>query len=219
MSPLHCIFDLDGTLFDSHLQIVNAALWTRNLYGLQELDPLEIKDLIGLPARFLFADVKESTIDMPQLVLSFRSRLKVEITKRNEVFPGVLEIVSQFKSLGARLSVATTKPTELAEWTIRYSVLEGLIDYVQGTDDFEPKPDPEVILRCLKNEKSSRVIMFGDRTEDMQAARAAKVLGFGIAQSVHTQEELSCAGATYTFPSFANHRQIIEVIDESFAAQ
>lgn len=217
MYPLHCIFDLDGTLFDSHLQIISAAAWTRSLYGLQELDPREIKNLIGLPARFLFADVKDSRVDMPELVLSFRNRLRVEIMKRNEVFPGVLETVNQFKLLGARLSVATTKPTELAQWTINYSVLNGLIDHVQGTDDFEPKPDPEVILRCLKNEQRSHVIMFGDRTEDMQAASAAKVLGFGIAQSVHTQEELSRAGATYTFQSFAEHRQIIEVITKSSA--
>jgi phosphoglycolate phosphatase len=219
MYPLHCIFDLDGTLFDSHAQIISAATWTRNLYGLQELDPRQIKNLIGLPARFLFEDVKASGVDISELVLSFRNRLRVEILKRNEVFPGVLETVSQFKSLGARLSVATTKPTELAQWTIKHSVLNGLIDYVQGTDDFGPKPDPEVILRCLRSEQLSHVIMFGDRTEDMQAACAAKVVGFGIAQSVHTQEELSCAGATHTFPSFAEHRKIIEVINKSVTSQ
>ena len=79
MPSLHCIFDLDGTLFDSHSQIINAVAWTRRRHGLQDLNDDEIGSLIGLPASYLFADVKSSGVEIAELVSNFRDRLMVEI--------------------------------------------------------------------------------------------------------------------------------------------
>lgn len=209
---LHCIFDLDGTLFDSHQQIINAVAWTRKKNQLEELDASRIKELIGLPAKHLFTDVGLDQGAINSLVVEFRERLKTEIAISNNLFPGVIELFINLKSRGARLSVATTKPTELAQWTIQHSKLDVLLDHVQGTDNFKPKPDPEVILRCIRLSSSSKVLMFGDRTEDMFAAKSAKVLGVGMAQTIHSQAELRSSGADYTFESFSSYQEIIDTI-------
>lgn len=209
---LHCIFDLDGTLFDSHQQIINAVAWTRKKNRLEELDASLIKELIGLPAKHLFTDVELDQGTLNSLVVEFRERLKTEIVIRNDLYPGVIELLIDLKSRGARLSVATTKPTELAQWTIQHSKLDDLLDHVQGTDNFKPKPDPEVILRCIQPGNGSKVLMFGDRTEDMLAAKSAKVLGVGMAQTIHSQAELRSSGADFTFKSFNLYREIIETI-------
>ena len=122
------------------------------------------------------------------------------------------EILTELKDRGVRLSVATTKPTNLAIWTIFNSRLNGLIDHIQGTDNFAPKPSPEVIIRCLRPGEGQDVFMFGDRIEDMKAAVAAKVIGIGITQTVHDSDALQKAGAAITLSEF----RLIKLIPELF---
>lgn len=208
---MHCIFDLDGTLFDSHRQIITALEWTRHVNGFDSLSEAEVKNLIGLPAKLLFANLDLSLSEIERLVFEFRERLKIEISLKNETYPEVVEILTEFKNRGDRLSVATTKPTELAKWTIKNSSLNELFDHIQGTDNFAPKPSAEVIRRCVQFGVKEHVFMFGDRIEDMQAADAAKVTGIGISQSVHDSVALLKAGAKVTVPEFRLIRTIPEL--------
>ena len=208
---MHCIFDLDGTLFDSHNQIIRALEWTRQINGFTSLSDVEVKNLIGLPARLLFADLNLSQIELERVVLKFRERLKLEISLKNDTYPEVSEVLAELKDRGVRLSVATTKPTGLARWTIKHSSLNGLIDHIQGTENFAPKPSPEVINRCLQPGINESVFMFGDRIEDMQAAVAAKVTGIGITQTVHDSDALKKAGSVIVFSEFRLIKQIPEL--------
>jgi phosphoglycolate phosphatase len=181
------------------------------MYGSTSLPEVEVKNLIGLPARYLFADLDLSQIELERIVVEFRERLKFEILLKNETYPEVEVILTELKDRGVRLSVATTKPTGLAMWTIKHSRLNGLIDHIQGTDNFAPKPSPEVIIRCLQPGKGEEVFMFGDRIEDMQAAVAANVTGIGITQTVHDSEALEKAGAVLTLSEFRLIKQIPEL--------
>jgi len=209
---VHCIFDLDGTLFDSHLQIVRAVDWTRNHYGFEAISEDDIKNLIGLPAKRLFQDIVASDLDMNEVVATFRNQLKHEIATLNNLYSGAEELLQELKRLGARISIATTKPTDLAVWTIKHSKLNSLVDFVQGTDNFLPKPSPEVILRCMRESTSSLNCMFGDRKEDMAAANSAKVTGIWITQTIHSHQELIEAGARFTFPRIGLVSEITKVI-------
>lgn len=208
---MHCIFDLDGTLFNSHDQIVRALEWTRQINGFTSLSDVEVKNLIGLPAGHLFADLNLTQFEIGKVVFEFRERLKLEISLKNDTYPEVTEILAELKDRGVRLSIATTKPTGLAMWTIKHSSLNGLIDHIQGTENFAPKPSPEVIKRCLQRGTSKDVFMFGDRIEDMQAAVAAKVTGVGITQTVHDSDALKKAGAVLILSEFRLIRQIPEL--------
>ena len=208
---MHLIFDLDGTLFNSHNQIINALAWTREKYSLPMLSETEVRNLIGLSARQLFADQNLGTEKLEILVTEFRNRLKSEIAFENETYPEVTEILTELKARGIRLSVATTKPTELAKLTIKHSTLDGLFDHIQGTDGFEPKPSPEVINRCIRLDTHEKIFMFGDRIEDMQAAVSAGATGIGIAQTVHDLNTLKAAGALVAIPEFRLIRYLSEL--------
>jgi phosphoglycolate phosphatase len=209
---MHLIFDLDGTLFNSHNQIIQALAWVRKMHNFPLLSENEVKNLIGLSAKQLFSDLNLATDQLEMLVIEFRHRLKIEIALRNETYPEVTEILTELKTRGFQLSVATTKPTELAKWTIKHSSLDGIFNHIQGTDDFEPKPSPEVIIRCIRLFPGENVFMFGDRREDMQAAVSAGVTGIGIAQTVHDSTTLKLAGATATIPEFRLIRNLTELM-------
>lgn len=82
---------------------------------------------------------------------------------------------------------------------IENSEVNDLVNFVQGTDNFPAKPDPEVIKRCISVLKCNNPIMNGDRIEDIQAATVAGISSVGIAQSAHSEDLLSKAGAICTF--------------------
>jgi phosphoglycolate phosphatase-like HAD superfamily hydrolase len=87
----------------------------------------------------------------------------------------------------------------MASKVIENSALHGSIDFIQGTDGFLPKPNPEVIDRCLKEFPGLRALMIGDRKEDMIAAKKAGIPSIGIAQSAHSEATLRSGGGVLTF--------------------
>ena len=199
------IFDLDGTLFDSHNQIIRSANATRAANSLPQIDPLQAARLVGLPARTLFpTEDGADASKIERIVSEFRMRLAHEITIRNELFEGAEAFVDLIKSTGAFVSIATSKPTWLARIMVANSPLANSFNWIQGTDDFSPKPNPEVILRCIEAlDQPENVFMVGDHSVDMLAARAAGITGIGISQGSHSSEELLSVGAKYAGKSFS----------------
>ena len=195
------IFDLDGTLVDSFEQITAAANTVRVENGFPIANQEFSQSVIGLPAAELFADLDCSASRIVELVSMFRSRLLESICIGNTIFPGVIEFLTWCKVEGFSTAIATSKPQKLAEQVVLNSELNGMIDFIQGTDGFPPKPNPDVIHRVLKDFESP-AIMFGDRPEDIQAGNNAGIQSIGIAQSIFTTTELASAGAKLTFQSF-----------------
>jgi HAD superfamily hydrolase (TIGR01549 family) len=210
------LFDLDGTLVDSKKQIQVSLDKTRVTVG-HPATPVDlVQEQLGLPVESLFFDLRLGPLELDELVQIFRKNLLLEIKKGNRIFDGVLPFIQKSKNLGISIGVATTKPTYLAKEVIDNSELAKLIDFIQGTDGFSPKPDPEVLRRCMQGLGIENAVMFGDRIEDIQAAKTLGIPSIGIAQSAHSIQDLLGEGATYSFSNFTelglNFDLIIQLI-------
>ena len=210
------VFDLDGTLVDSRIQIQVALDATRVNSGLSTSPEGFVEEHLGLPVESLFSDLKLEPSELHLLIQTFRENLLLEIENGNPIFDGVVSFIQKSKDLGILIGVATTKPTYLAVEVIKNSPLKDLIDFVQGTDGFPPKPNPEVLRRCMQGLGIENAIMFGDRKEDIQAAKTLGIPSIGIAQSAHSIQDLLAVGATYSFSNFTESGlyfdQIIQLI-------
>lgn len=196
------IFDLDGTLVNSFAQITQSANEVRTNLGFQKLSLSTAEQLIGLPAYKLFEDLTTFGVSPSDLVPSFRDVLQSKIQTKNTVYEGVIPFLTACKKEKISTAIATSKPQYLAEMVVNHSELNGLIDLVQGTDDFPPKPDPTVINKVIQR-CDDKAIMFGDRPEDMQAANSAGIPAIGVSQSIFTNQMLLEAGAMYSFSSIS----------------
>jgi phosphoglycolate phosphatase len=196
------IFDLDGTLVNSEKQIAKSANRARSLLGIPELPSEKYFSKIGLPASQLFDDLNEDEKQITHLVNIFREELVKEIELGNIVYEGVSEFLSKSKDRNIFIGVATSKPTHIAKLVIQNSKIAELVDHVQGSDEIPFKPNPAVIHKCIKNLNTERNIMFGDRIEDMQAAKNTPIKGIGICQTHYKQNELKQAGATLVYENF-----------------
>ena len=195
------IFDLDGTLVDSLHQIERSLDKTRVHFGYEKTPTGQVFTNLGQPIRQLFSDLEMSQSKQDEFITFFRKDLAKEISASNQLFSSVLDLIVLIRNCDIRLAVATSKPTYLANQVIDNSEIRGMIDFIQGTDDFPAKPDPEVIHRCISVLKSKNAIMVGDRKEDVLAASAAGIPAIGVAQSAHTEKMLIASGAKLTFKS------------------
>ncbi len=201
------IFDLDGTLIDSHNQIESAMNEARMQLGYGKSPSGQIFQKLGQPVYELFIDLQISPTLQEQLVSTFRSYLNREIEVSNHCFPKVAELISLIRANDIKIAIATSKQTLMAEDVVLHSLLKGNFDHIQGTDGFVPKPDPEVIQMCLNKFPDYNAIMIGDRTEDIFAAKNAGIPSIGIAQSAHSTSDLKDAGAIYSFQKITDFYQ------------
>jgi phosphoglycolate phosphatase len=198
------IFDLDGTLIDSHNQIEKAMNQARIELGYGKSPSGQIFQKLGQPVYDLFIDIQISPALQKQLVSLFRIYLNREIEVTNDCFPNVVELLSLIRAHGISTAIATSKQTLMAEKVVSHSHLIGNIDHVQGTDGFAPKPNPKVIQLCLEKFPGCQAIMIGDRTEDILAAKNAGIPSIGIAQSAHSASDLQRAGAFFSFQNISS---------------
>ena len=197
------IFDLDGTLVDSFEQIGSNLDKARVDLGFKPRSLAFYKQMVGLPVHRLISDLNLADGDLGELISLFRTYLIEDIRRgNNALYPGVLETLALLVNWNVGLSIATSKPTKIATEVVSFSSLSRFEFYVQGTDDFPPKPNPEVILRVLSRFPKVPSFMIGDRVEDVFAARSAGIPVIGIAAGAHSEKRLRVSGASLTFGSF-----------------
>ena len=205
------IFDLDGTLVDSVEQISRILNLARMDFGVPPQPQWFYEELIGLPVKELLSDLTIDSITRDNLIAHFRALLILDIQKGNvEIYPGVIELLQLLEHMQIGVAIATSKPTKIAKEVVRCSTLSKFSIYVQGTDDFPPKPDPTVILRVITQFEGRASLMVGDRTEDVIAAKRASIGAIGIAASAHSEAQLTDVGAAQTFKSILHFYEAIK---------
>ncbi len=209
------IFDLDGTLLDTSKSICDTLMFTLNELDLPALARNQINEAIGMPLSEILSPLKLPTAIEAVVVSRFRELLLINIQNGVRTFPGVVEFINELVRNSVSLAVATSKPTLLAKESMKFSALKSFNFTILGSDGLKPKPNPEVLLKVMvQHPNVKNIVMFGDRAEDILAARAAGIQSVGIAQSAHSMDELLNAGANLTFKDFEQvNQQTKRVLD------
>ncbi len=178
------IFDLDGTLIDSKLDLalsVNAALAHLGRTGLPHE---QIFSYVGRGAPALIAQAlggqasQEDCARGLQFFIKYYSAHKLDNTV---LYPGVREALDALK--GMPMAVYTNKPVRVSR-----SIVEelGIADYfrvVHGGNSFErKKPDPMGVESILREfgAAPTQAMFVGDSEVDVQTARNAGTWVCGV---------------------------------------
>ncbi|MDE1810537.1 MAG: HAD family hydrolase [Candidatus Micrarchaeota archaeon] len=179
------IFDLDGTLVDNRVAIVNAYKKALEEFGYAYPGDKWVWSRIGAPVHDAFVAVTKGVEEgkISEMVDVFRDAYIKDCDKGVEVLPGAVELLTYLRKNGFKTGLATTKGNAGAQELLKRA---GLIDYfdvaVGLTDEFRPKPDPSMldyIIGKLGVERS-RTMYVGDTPIDMAAARNAKVKSVAV---------------------------------------
>lgn len=172
------IFDMDGTLVDSSITIVNAINHVRSKLSLAPLNKeiilTKVNDPKLNPALF-FYETEEFTSQQEEWFSEYYTN---NHEKELQLYDGIKELLKEFKERGYFLAVATN--------AYRGSTLESLghlniMDYFSSIACYDDvgrgKPAPDMLEKNLKdtNVKAEEAIFVGDSERDLMAANTLEM--------------------------------------------
>ncbi len=188
------LFDLDGTMTQSHPGIVDSARYALTSLGVTCAGQ-DLTWFAGPPLYESFRSLGLGEDAIREGIRLFRGRYEVEGWNNARVFPGIPSMLRSLKAHGAFLGVVTAKPTVQAEHVLKEFGLYTLFDRVTSTGVTDDHCDKAELIRRTLPASYRRAAMVGDRKFDMEGAVGAGVDGIGALYGYGSREELEESGA------------------------
>jgi len=173
------LFDLDGTLVDSAIEVGAVLNTMRHERGYSAIEGSQFRKLISYGAAGLVQYALGSSEEDPQgLVDEFRTKYGALKTPKASIYPTVVETLSTLKNRGYELGVCTNKPQNLCENVLGDTALEVFFEcVVAGGPEIKPKPHHEPVQLAISGLRAdaSTTVLIGDSTTDQRAAQSAGI--------------------------------------------
>jgi phosphoglycolate phosphatase len=180
------IFDLDGTLVDSKLDLAQAVNATRGHMGMDPLDNERVYSYVGNGAPALIRRAMGGQATEPEIQEAlefFLEYYREHYLDFTTLYPGVREALDRLRAAGKRMAVLTNKPVRISRAILEGLEVGGHFFQVYGGNSFDlKKPDP-IGVRTLMLEAgvdAARTLMIGDSSVDIQTARNAGIASCGV---------------------------------------
>jgi phosphoglycolate phosphatase len=211
------IFDLDGTLIDSSIDITNAINYALAPYGIKPLTVKETIKLVGEGITRLMEKLIESRrseirndINKEILVERFLEHYSSHLIDNTTVYPKVRETLERLKDY--KKAVISNKREPLSIKILNDLDLLKYFDLVLGSDSTpEKKPSPVPIRHVMErlNVSEKESVIVGDSNFDIEAGRAAGIKTIAVTYGYRPLELLK--NADYIINSFD---EIIDCLKE-----
>jgi phosphoglycolate phosphatase len=177
MAPL-ILFDLDGTLVDSAVDLLNALNIILVREGAAPLPLAAVRPVVSKGARAMLAVAfPERDSEQRELLLQpFLDVYAAAVATHSTAFEGIAQVLDAIEAAGSRWGIVTNKPHYLAlgvvasmGWSSRSAILIG------GDTLARKKPDPDqLLLACAELARPpAQTVYVGDDERDIVAARNA----------------------------------------------
>ena len=125
--------DLDGTLTDPAIGITNSVSYALKKWEIDVPNRQELYKFIGPPLHESFSKYYGfSKEDAVKSVEYYREYFATKGLFENSVYDGVIEMLTELKSRGKRLIVATSKPEIFSKRILEHFELEKYFDFLAG---------------------------------------------------------------------------------------
>lgn len=194
------IFDLDGTLLDTLLDLCDSANYALAECNFPERNISEIKSFIGNGVEMLIrrAVPQNTNEEKIQECLSlFKIHYMHNSRNFTKPFKGIVQMLQNLKKKGFKTAVISNK-FDRAVKKLCEDYFCGLIDAAIGeSPDTPPKPSPDGINKILKllNSDRDKTVMIGDSEVDIQTAKNAGVYSVGVLWGYRDEKILTDSGA------------------------
>ena len=208
------IFDLDGTLLNTSIDLANALNFALSYYGFKKQS---IEDIIGktgdgnrnLVLRSLDKDVDEETFN--KVFDLFKKTYFDNSINETYIYDGMTEVLHTLKNKGYKLAVVSNKMDFLTQKIIKH-YFSDLFDFVTGgRDDIKLKPNPDIVNYCLDKlgVTSDEAVYVGDSFGDYKTSINAKVTPVIVTYGFRKRSFLEERGAKTLIDS---PKELLEVL-------
>lgn len=189
MTPALVVFDLDGTLLDTHADLVESLNHTIAALGLAPVSYDDLTHLVGHGAKVMIERACKlqghalSPEALPALLDRFIIHYTDNMPGHTKPYPGLIQAMDQLKAAGCKLAVCTNKLEGLARSLIAKLDLTHYFDAITGGDTFPVrKPDARHLLGTIElaGGEVRNTVMIGDSINDILVARNAGVASVAV---------------------------------------
>jgi phosphoglycolate phosphatase len=214
------VFDCDGTLIDSQINIIRAMASSFARHGLAAPDPHATRRIVGLS----LVEAMQALLPgaEPALHASLADDYKTAFQRlradraldAEPLYPGIAELLAALDARGWLLAVATGKSDRGLKLALEHHGIHHLFVSLQTADRHPSKPHPSMLRAALAEAgaQAHEAVMIGDTVFDIAMGEAAGVRGIGVDWGYHEADELIGAGAAHVARD-AGH--LLALLDDS----
>ncbi|MGB5919618.1 HAD family hydrolase [Arcobacter sp.] len=197
------IFDLDGTLINSLLDIALSMNKVLEKHGYETHEIDEYNYFVGDGALVLVKNAMPQNASEEDIQIALKSFIEIyEQNTHNNTFAyeGINEMLEKLEKLKIKKAVLSNKPHK---FTLKY--MENIFNNFNFQEihgqkiDVPKKPDPTMAIEIATklNTKVENVIFIGDTATDMKTAKSAGMIAVGVEWGFRSVEELLENGADF----------------------
>lgn len=210
------LFDLDGTLIDTNNIILRSfrSTFDRHFPDILVTDET-IHSFIGPTLQQTFGSYTKDPFVIQDMINSYREFYVVYEIGNFEIYPDVLEVVTELKKRGYNLGILTSK-FKVAAWpSYTHYGLEKIFDSFTALEDVVyPKPhrnSVDVALSHFPNHKQA--LMIGDNQGDILAGKNAGIYGVGVAWSFKGSAHLMKVKPDFMLANMKDIYRVLTIIE------
>ena len=209
------IFDLDGTLINSALDLALAVNYMLETLDRETFTEEMIHNWVGNGALTLVKralsgdrDIDENLDEtlVEKALDIFLKYYEKNLCNATVPYPHVLSTLHALKDKGYQLTIVTNKPYAFVAPILEGLEMHGLFELILGGDSLPlKKPDPAPLLHVCKTLAVSvnDAVMVGDSKNDIQAANACGMQSVGVTYGYNYGEEIGVHNPTVIFDDFS----------------
>lgn len=208
------LFDLDGTLVNSKKGIINSVCFALNKMGYPIPDENILERFIGPPLNDSFSkycgmDQKQSI----EAIKCYREYYSVSGLFECELYPEVLDTLSDLKCKGYSLFIATSKPEV---YTKRIADRLGILSFFDGIVGSELSGErvrkKDVISHLLDSYSldKTEVVMIGDTPFDILPTHDIGIYSIAVSYGFGLKDELNASNPSSIVSSFSQIPKAIQ---------
>jgi phosphoglycolate phosphatase len=212
------IFDLDGTLLNSLIDIADSVNFVLKKYNLPVHSIEDYKLFIGSGIEKLVERALPDNIS-DENFRKYLSEIK-SVYEKNQIsktkpYDGILEMLKILNNKGVSLNILSNKPINFTKMVVEHFLGDIKFDNVLGAREGVPKkPNPQAVFEIIDSLKLNKeeVLYVGDTGTDMQTAENAGLTSVGVLWGFRGLEELMENNADYIIEEAS---KIIEITFEA----
>ncbi|MFA5038061.1 MAG: HAD family hydrolase [Candidatus Omnitrophota bacterium] len=206
--PRIFIFDLDGTLADAYPAIFKSFNAAMAAFGYREKSPAVIRKAVGWGDQKLLEPFVRRR-DLAGVLAYYREHHARALSRGSFWMPGARPLLRALKKSGARVAIASNRPSAFTRMIVKKLGMERFLDVVQCADRLRDKKPSPWTLRNILRKLSLRpedALYVGDMAIDIQAAKRARVSSAAVATGSSSLKALKREKPDYLFRGLAELR-------------
>lgn len=209
------IFDLDGTLINSALDLALAVNYMLGQLSRETFTEDIIHKWVGngaltLVKRALLGKrVLDDTLDdvlLENALKIFLDYYEANLCNATVPYPHVLQTLQVLKEKGYTLSIVTNKPFAFVDPILKELKMDKLFTLILGGDslkDKKPHPAPLLYVCDFLNIEVNATVMIGDSKNDILAASACGMDSVGVTYGYNYGEDIGAYHPSLVLDDFA----------------